>query len=127
MYSHSHPLLTFQQLAADVHLTFLRIAHAMTAPSFSSKPWLLGHRLLDHHRPAGQVAVHRAAGRRGRKAKDLYPTFVVPASSVPLFQAAPANPNPWTEAKWTPPIVERCSSFPGEEGGATVGLVHRRV
>ena len=64
----------------------------MTAPSFSSKPWLLGHRLLGHHRPAGQVAVHRATGRRGRKAKDLYPTFVVPASSVPLFPGDARQP-----------------------------------
>ena len=33
------------------------------------------------------------------EAKDLYQTFAVPASGVPLFQAATANLNPWTEAK----------------------------
>ena len=29
----------------------------------------------------------------------MYETFAVPASGVPLFQAATANLNPWTEAK----------------------------
>jgi pimeloyl-ACP methyl ester carboxylesterase len=33
------------------------------------------------------------------EAKQLYETFAVPASGVPLFQAAAANLNPWTEAK----------------------------
>jgi pimeloyl-ACP methyl ester carboxylesterase len=33
------------------------------------------------------------------EAKELYDTFAVPASGVPLFQAATANLNPWTEAK----------------------------
>jgi non-heme chloroperoxidase len=33
------------------------------------------------------------------EAKDLYKSFAVPASGVPLFQAATANLNPWTEAK----------------------------
>lgn len=33
------------------------------------------------------------------EAKELYVTFAVPASGVPLFQAATANLNPWTEAK----------------------------
>jgi pimeloyl-ACP methyl ester carboxylesterase len=33
------------------------------------------------------------------EAKDLYDTFAVPASGTPLFQAATANLNPWTEAK----------------------------
>jgi non-heme chloroperoxidase len=33
------------------------------------------------------------------EAKELYSTFVVPASGVPVFQAATANLNPWTEAK----------------------------
>jgi non-heme chloroperoxidase len=33
------------------------------------------------------------------EAKELYKTFVVPASGVPVFQAAVANFNPWTEAK----------------------------
>ena len=33
------------------------------------------------------------------EAKELYKTYAVPASGVPLFQAATANLNPWTEAK----------------------------
>jgi pimeloyl-ACP methyl ester carboxylesterase len=33
------------------------------------------------------------------EAKDLYATFAVPASGTPLFQAATANVNPFTEAK----------------------------
>jgi non-heme chloroperoxidase len=33
------------------------------------------------------------------EAKELYETFAVPASGAPLFQAAAANINPWTEAK----------------------------
>lgn len=33
------------------------------------------------------------------EARQLYATFAVPASGVPLFQAAAANLNPWTEAK----------------------------
>jgi non-heme chloroperoxidase len=33
------------------------------------------------------------------EAKELYDTFAVPASGRPLFQAATANLNPWTEAK----------------------------
>ena len=32
------------------------------------------------------------------EAKQLYETFAVPASGLPLFQAATANLNPWTEA-----------------------------
>jgi pimeloyl-ACP methyl ester carboxylesterase len=33
------------------------------------------------------------------EAKELYQSFAVPASGAPLFQAAAANLNPWTEAK----------------------------
>jgi non-heme chloroperoxidase len=33
------------------------------------------------------------------EARELYDTFAVPASGKPLFQAASANLNPWTEAK----------------------------
>ncbi len=33
------------------------------------------------------------------EAQQLYKTFAVPASGAPLFQAATANINPWTEAK----------------------------
>jgi pimeloyl-ACP methyl ester carboxylesterase len=34
-----------------------------------------------------------------QEAKQLYETFAVPAPALPLFQAAGANFNPWTEAK----------------------------
>src|SRR6188472_175498 len=34
-----------------------------------------------------------------QEAKELYETFAVPAPGAPLFQAAAANLNPWTEAK----------------------------
>jgi pimeloyl-ACP methyl ester carboxylesterase len=34
-----------------------------------------------------------------QEARELYKTFAVPASGIPLFQAATANLNPWTEAK----------------------------
>jgi non-heme chloroperoxidase len=33
------------------------------------------------------------------EAQELYNTFAVPAAGLPLFQAATANLNPWTEAK----------------------------
>jgi pimeloyl-ACP methyl ester carboxylesterase len=33
------------------------------------------------------------------EAKELYATFAVPASGVPLFEAATANLNPWSEVK----------------------------
>jgi non-heme chloroperoxidase len=33
------------------------------------------------------------------EARDLYATFAVPASGTPLFQAATANVNPFTEAR----------------------------
>jgi pimeloyl-ACP methyl ester carboxylesterase len=34
-----------------------------------------------------------------KEAQDLYATYAVPAAGTPLFQAAAANLNPWTEAK----------------------------
>jgi non-heme chloroperoxidase len=33
------------------------------------------------------------------EARELYRTYAVPAAGLPLFQAATANLNPWTEAK----------------------------
>lgn len=33
------------------------------------------------------------------EAKELYETYAVPASGTPLFEAASANLNPWTQAK----------------------------
>ena len=33
------------------------------------------------------------------EAKELYDTYAVPASGAPIFQAASANLNPWTEVK----------------------------
>src|SRR3989449_5847862 len=41
------------------------------------------------------------------EAKELYKTFAVPASGAPLFQAATANLNPWTEAKVDTKNAER--------------------
>jgi non-heme chloroperoxidase len=41
------------------------------------------------------------------EAKQLYETFAVPASGAPLFQAAAANLNPWTEAKVDTENAER--------------------
>ena len=44
------------------------------------------------------------------EAKQLYDTFCVPAPGEPLFQAAAANLNPWTEDKVDTknPSVGRC-------------------
>ena len=36
---------------------------------------------------------------REDEARELYATFAVPAGGTPLFQAAAANLNPWTEAR----------------------------
>ena len=47
----------------------------------------------DHFRYAFANAVSE------QEAKELYETFAVPAPGLPLFQAAAANLNPWTEAK----------------------------
>jgi non-heme chloroperoxidase len=41
------------------------------------------------------------------EAKELYETYAVPASGAPLFQAATANLNPWTEAKVDTKYPER--------------------
>jgi non-heme chloroperoxidase len=41
------------------------------------------------------------------EAKELYNTFAVPAAGVPLFQAATANLNPWTEVKVKTKKVDR--------------------
>jgi non-heme chloroperoxidase len=41
------------------------------------------------------------------EAKELYEKFAVPASGAPLFQAATANLNPWTEAKVDTENAER--------------------
>jgi len=41
------------------------------------------------------------------EAKELYETFSVPGSGVPIFQAASANLNPWTEAKVDTKTPER--------------------
>ncbi len=41
------------------------------------------------------------------EAKDLYARYHVPASGAPLFQAATANLNPWTEAKVDTKNAER--------------------
>lgn len=41
------------------------------------------------------------------EAQELYDTFAVPASGEPLFQAATANLNPWTEAKVNTKAADR--------------------
>jgi len=41
------------------------------------------------------------------EAKELYERYAVPASGAPLFQAATANLNPWTEAKADTENAER--------------------
>lgn len=41
------------------------------------------------------------------EARELYATFCVPASGAPIFQAATANLNPWTEAKVDTDVAER--------------------
>jgi len=41
------------------------------------------------------------------EAQELYHLFAVPGSGVPLFQAATANLNPWTEAKVNSKNLER--------------------
>ena len=41
------------------------------------------------------------------EAKELHATYAVPGSGVPLFQAATANLNPWTEAKVDSKIPDR--------------------
>jgi non-heme chloroperoxidase len=41
------------------------------------------------------------------EAKELYDTYAVPAPGAPLFQAATANLNPWTEAKVDAKNAER--------------------
>jgi non-heme chloroperoxidase len=41
------------------------------------------------------------------EARQLYETFAVPAAGAPLFQAATANLNPWTEAKVDTENAER--------------------
>jgi hypothetical protein len=48
-----------------------------------------------------EVFAHKTVGQVAEEdeAKGLYETFAVPASGAPLFQAATANLNPWTEAK----------------------------
>ena len=38
---------------------------------------------------------------REDEANELYETFAVPAPGAPLFQAATANLNPWTEVRST--------------------------
>jgi pimeloyl-ACP methyl ester carboxylesterase len=42
-----------------------------------------------------------------QEAHDLYDTYAVPAAGAPLFQAATANLNPWTEAKVDTDNAER--------------------
>ena len=58
---------------------------------------------LNHHRAVPltyeQFRFAFANAVEEEEAKQLYETFAVPASGAPLFQAATANLNPWTQAK----------------------------
>jgi pimeloyl-ACP methyl ester carboxylesterase len=58
---------------------------------------------LNHHRAVPltyeQFRFAFANAVSEEEAHDLYNTYAVPGSGVPLFQAATANFNPWTEAK----------------------------
>jgi pimeloyl-ACP methyl ester carboxylesterase len=47
----------------------------------------------------GQFRFAFANAVKEDEARELYATFAVPASGTPLFQAATANLNPWTEVK----------------------------
>ena len=47
--------------------------------------------------PAYEYAFTNAVS--DEEAKELYNTYAVPAAGVPLFQAATANLNPWTQVK----------------------------
>jgi pimeloyl-ACP methyl ester carboxylesterase len=57
------------------------------------------------NKTVGQVADHDefryafANAVSEEEAHELYETYAVPAPGAPLFQAATANLNPWTEAK----------------------------
>src|SRR3954471_24134100 len=61
------------------------------------------HNPANHHRAVpltyDQFRYGFANAVSEEEAKELYETFAVPASGAPLFQAATANLNPWTEAK----------------------------
>lgn len=63
------------------------------------------------------------------EAHELYATFAVPASGIPLFQAATANLNPWTEAKVDTknPDRDRCWSSPGRRTTPCRGHRQRRL
>ena len=61
------------------------------------------HNPANHHRavPLTFEQFHYAFANAVSEdeAKELYETYAVPGSGTPLFQAATANLNPWTEAK----------------------------
>jgi non-heme chloroperoxidase len=56
------------------------------------------------------------------EAKELFETFAVPAPGAPLFQAAAANLNPWTEAKVDSrnPGVTELVEMPGRGHSLTI-------
>jgi pimeloyl-ACP methyl ester carboxylesterase len=61
------------------------------------------HNPANHHRAVpltfDQFRYAFANAVSEEEAKELYEEFAVPASGTPLFQAATANFNPWTQAK----------------------------
>jgi non-heme chloroperoxidase len=63
------------------------------------------------------------------EAKELYETFAVPASGAPLFQAATANLNPWTEAKADTDNPERGPMLivSGQKDNTAPGAIARAI
>jgi pimeloyl-ACP methyl ester carboxylesterase len=63
------------------------------------------------------------------EAKELYETFAVPASGAPLFQAATANLNPWTEAKVDTENPERGPVLivSGQKDNTVPGTISRAI
>jgi non-heme chloroperoxidase len=64
---------------------------------------VIGHSLANYHRAVPltyeQFRYAFANAVSEDEAKELYAAYSVPGSGTPLFQAATANLNPWTEAK----------------------------
>jgi non-heme chloroperoxidase len=63
------------------------------------------------------------------EAKELYETFAVPASGAPLFQAATANLNPWTESKADTENPERGPMLivSGQKDNTAPGAIARAI
>jgi pimeloyl-ACP methyl ester carboxylesterase len=95
-----------KQLGAHNHVFAIDAPHG--SPLTSCVPAIEvvddGPALVMEHEPHHLARISFKGHRIGvlaseAEAKELYETFAVPASGKPLFQAAIANLNPWTEAK----------------------------